>query len=278
MAQSQLIDPKYTIHPREGLHRIKSIFNKTWMGEQCRQLLADLDLAIQATRELAPVRNQGYLQHPRSGPGIPNNLEARWERGIWQQWSTPSALPIPGAWHRIVTYQENLPASQDNQGWGEIDLLGASSCGLPVVVELKAPNPEQPESAVNDTPPGAMIQAVAYAIVLQKAWPMFRQNWANLVAAKCGFRVDVPAPNDLRCCPVVVAATKTYWDEWIGQTPRAKTVTPETWQVVSQLVAGFALAGYPTTFVSLEAESFDNGIPVGIRASAVLPYATERSM
>ncbi len=258
----------YRLDTTAGLHVVKSQFNKTFMEPQCRQLFDQLDQAIAATRKVAPLRDQGYLTRPRTESGEPLGEEARWERGLWRQWSSPDAQPVAGAWERIATYQENLPSSIQANGWGEIDLIGVSSNGLPVIIELKAPNPNQPQSACHATPAGGLVQALSYAVVVQENWASFRGSFGHHLRERMFLTAEMP--EKLTSVPIVLAATQIYWDEWIGDTARAATVVSSTWSAFSDLVAAIADRGYPVSFVSLTATGWDERrLPVGINARIV---------
>ncbi len=265
----------YRLSTSAGLHVVKGRFTKTHMATQCRQLIAELDQAIDATRQLAPARDQGYLTRPRTGAGTFNGEEARWERGLWKQWYATDAQAVPGAWSRIATYQENLPCNIHADGWGEIDLIGINHTGLPIIIELKAPNPNQPQSASHATPAGALVQALSYAVVLQENWPAFCKAFGDHLRERMGIATDLP--ETLTHAPIVVAATRIYWDEWIGDTPRARAVSPSTWSAFNDLITAIEQRGFPVSFVSLNATGEDvDRLPTGITAQVInLPGLTD---
>jgi hypothetical protein len=242
----------------ESLHVLKAGFQKKHMAQQCKDLCGCLDLVIKNTRKAAPVRRNPYLVH-RESPRLPADPEAKWEEAVFKKWTAAGAEPIPGAWHRIVTYQVNLPDTRANRGWGEIDLLGVSDVGLPVVIELKAP-------AAADTPPAFLVQAVAYAIAIQRAWPnRLATEWSNKIAQ--AYDLQITPSRALQMCPVVCAAPREFWDCWIGQSNKARTVKPKTWDAFRRLVGAFAARGFPATFVRLDHTGLsETGFPEGLSA------------
>jgi hypothetical protein len=77
-------------------------------------------------------------------------------------------------------------------------------------------------------------------------------------------------PTELRIVPVVGAAPSIYWDLWIGDTPRAHTVSDDAWPVFADLVTAFAARGFPATFVSLSSDDRDEqGLPLNISATVI---------
>jgi hypothetical protein len=250
------------IDARKGLHCLKNDFQKEYMAQQCDDLLYLLDAAIASTMNAAPIRMQGYFNRVRV-KRMPRRPEARWEQSMWEQWSVLRCNSVPGAWYRIAYYQLNLPDSRKTESWGEIDLVGVSHHGLPVVVELKAPHADDPPATL-------LVQAAAYALVLKKAWPVIAPEWTALVR-KYGF--DLSFSSSLSMCPLVCAAPGNYWNEWIGETPRARTVSKTAWTSFMRLVLAFAERGLPTTFVQLDESYTDaDGLPREISARVIDPF------
>jgi len=76
----------------------------------------------------------------------------RLHRGVGGLIEESAHLPIPeadctpatGCRERIVAFQVNLPAKRDAEGWGEIDLLGVGTDGLPIVIESKRGKSKEP--------------------------------------------------------------------------------------------------------------------------------------
>jgi hypothetical protein len=228
------------IEPLAGLHRIKDQFQKTYLVKQCGQLLDGLDEAIDATFEQAPLRTtiQGYLlDHSTARP--PRGSEGKLERQLHRQWSGDSCQPVAGGWAQITHFQVSLADAKDAGGWGEIDLLGASEDGLPVVIELK-------RGGADDTPAKVIVQAAAYALALQKAWLHLRREWRQVVGP------GAPLPTALLPCFSVCVAPTSYWELWSGDHPRAKAVQPGTWEAIRKIVEAFAARGIVIRTAAIE--------------------------
>jgi hypothetical protein len=263
------MDDKYAIDCTKSMHLLKNEFTKKYLSEQCEQLLEGLDRAIAATVACAPVRrNSGYFVQRDGGTPSAESTEALWERALWAHFSDPRSSPaVPGAWYRLVTYQVPLRNTQDDDRWGYIDLLGVTHQGLPVVVELKRPG------AHDVTPAEMLVQAAAYALALRKAWTEgFGRQWYDLVSAKYGFR----APPSSGASPVVHlvgAAPTEYWQNWIGNTPKARQVTAHAWPQVSALVTALGERGLPATFVEIRHEGLNSGnSPQNLSCRVIDPF------
>jgi len=246
---------KHSIDCTKSMHVLKNAFTKTYLAEQCEELLGGLDRAISATVECAPVRrNSGYLVDRDGGAPSAKSTEALWERAMWARFRDPRTSPtVPGAWYRLVTYQVPLQNTRADVGWGDVDLIGVSHQGLPVVVELKRPD------AHDVTPAEMLVQAAAYGLALRKAWTEgFARQWYEVVSARYGFR----APPSIGAAPVVHlvgAAPTEYWQNWIGDTSKARQVSADAWSQVSALVAALGERGLPATFVEVQHEGLSDG-------------------
>jgi len=249
------MDDKYVIDCTMSMHVLKNEFTKTYLAEQCEQLLDGLDRAIAATVECAPVRrNSGYFVERDGGTPRAESTEALWERAMWAHFCDPLLSPaVPGAWYRLVTYQVPLRNTQDDDRWGSVDLLGVSHQGLPVVVELKRPG------AHEVTPVEMLVQAAAYALALRKAWTQgFGRQWYELVSARYGFH-SPPAIGAAPVVHLVGAAPAEYWQNWLGDSPKARKVTVQDWSQVSALVTALGERGLPATFVEIGHEGLTSG-------------------
>ncbi|WP_254511372.1 hypothetical protein [Anatilimnocola floriformis] len=231
------------IDPNLGLHQLCKAFQKTYQQAQADAVCLNLDRLIENTIRLAPVRREPYPLR-RSLGRIVQGPESLIEEAMWRHWHPREGCQsVPGAWHRIVSYQVMLRDTNLDQSWGEIDLLGVSPQAMPVVIEIKqGKNPE--------TPLRMVVEAAAYGVAMMKAWSVFGPQWAKVVHEKYGLDLE-PSPQ-LKCCPLVCAAPETYWAEWLGNNPRAATVTPGAWVAVRKLIAALAERGLPATFWALE--------------------------
>ncbi len=146
-------------------------------------------------------------------------------------------------WKRLLTYQVLLQDSKTDKDWGEIDLLGASHRNLPVVVELNAPTS-------SESPAQMLVQATAYAVAVRKAWPScLRAEWAERLGVSLH-----SIPEELDQCELVCAAPSEYWEDWVGDAPPARAVSPDAWAAIAELRKSLAKSGYPSSFVRLNHE------------------------
>lgn len=235
------------INPADGLHRIKRQFQKRYMGQQCEALVRSVDDAIDATVCAAPIRTGRLRYLIARQPGTkPVHAEAQLERALFARWGPhagPSCRPLEGCWYRIASFQISLANQRRADDWGEIDLIGVSERGLPIVIELK-------QGKATETPAASLVQAVSYALVLRKAWPTLRLEWQEFLAQQFDLRPTLPAA--LYEVDVVCAAPHQYWDEWIGNSPRARTVSRTAWDAFANLRRAFSKRGLNSTFVSID--------------------------
>jgi hypothetical protein len=232
------------IDPTAGLHLIKHQFQKRYMGAQCQALLEVLDAAIERTRELVPVRDRSYLIEREVGSKA-TRPEGLLERALFDRWGphAKDCTPAGTCWDRIVGFQVNLPNRRaDHPDWGEIDLIGLGQDALPVVIELK-------QADADDTPAELLVQAVAYGIVLQTAWPRFRPEWQAAIAKHFGLNPVLPVC--LENVQLVCAAPASFWRQWVGDSPRASTVKAETWAAFGRLHQAFFDRGFRAVFASI---------------------------
>jgi hypothetical protein len=159
----------------QSLHVQGDVFQLKYLAQHAAALLEGIDDLIAATERAAPVRARERYVLSREGAGIPTNEEARWERAIWSEWHKEGdAEFVPGVCSNVVSYQVMLRDSNTDKQWGEVDLLGRSPEGWPVVVELNGPSSNEP-------PLRGIVEGVAYAIALRKAWtPCFGKQWCDV--------------------------------------------------------------------------------------------------
>src|SRR4051812_37658919 len=91
------------ITPEQGLHCVKRSFQKKFMGEQCEALVRALDVAIERTRALAPVRERPYLVKRAVGT-ITQGPESRLERQLFDYWAPPTTRAF-WAWDVLLGFQ-----------------------------------------------------------------------------------------------------------------------------------------------------------------------------
>ena len=235
-----------------SLHAQGDVFQLKYLAEQAELLMDGIDDLIAATERAAPVRTRQPYVLKRTVGGSPINEEARWERAIWSEWHDADEEFVPGVCSGIVSYQVMLRDRNADKGWGEIDLLGRSPEGWPVVIELKG-------ASSNEPPLRGLVEGVAYSIALRKAWTeCLASQWCNALGiadvADCDFRTIFVAPTE-------------YWNRVTGQTGPKWSVPKDGWQVIARLLRGLGERRLPVSLARLDAA--DAIAPRGIRASLV---------
>lgn len=158
------------IDTSKALHQIQvqaSVRQLGHMEQHCRTLLDVLDIMLEETYAAAPCRRHDFRldRKKRQDPRLP---EERLQDAIWEHWSCQEQfkgnLPfLAGFCNHIQAYQLPLKGVRADKGWGRIDLVGVSLEGHPIVIELK-------QERGTDTPLRMLVEAVAYALALRKAW------------------------------------------------------------------------------------------------------------
>jgi hypothetical protein len=229
---------RHTIPLGLGLHRLKRKLQKRLLAKQCRELVGCLGDALAATVAAAPVRTKPYIIERQRAESL-DRSEARWEEALFWSWKRPPFGSVP--WRRLLTYQVRLSRKGRHDEWGEIDLLGVSDRNLPVVVELRAPGSIE-------SPAHMLVEAAAYGVAVRKAWrECLRDEWAKAV----GMEVS-SLPEELPACQLVCAAPAEYWDNWTGNSPRARAVQSDVWSAIADLRKSLEQFGYPSTFLRLQ--------------------------
>ena len=235
------------------------------MRDQCVELLSHLDDAFDRTREQVHVRSaaQGFglgadgtsrlapeamgVSKARPGELRPSS-ETLLEYALYQRYRPESSTEMT-PWRYIVHRQVPLYNKADSEGWGEIDLLGLTEPGEPVIVELK-------KASSHDTPLHALLEAACYAVSL-------RQNWALLSAEIAGHYRGlhvVPQPDAVL---VVLLAPATYWSEWRRWSTCGGGVPADTQDAFASLCMGFAARKLPVlTATAQHPESWDERTPL----------------
>jgi hypothetical protein len=159
---------------------------------------------------------------------------------------------VPGVCSSIVSYQVMLRDTNSDKRWGEVDLLGRSPEGWPIVIELKG-------ASSNEPPLRGIVEGVAYAIAIRKAWAdCLADQWCDAL------RITKPSDCIVR---TVFAAPSEYWKRVTGQLGPKWTVPKAAWQSISRLMQQLAVRQLPVSVVRLDAE--DARAPSRIRASLV---------
>ena len=229
-----------------SLHVIKDKTQLTFTGQHADFIADNLETLIENTYRVAPVRKAGHpyvLVHKGPHRLTPSAAprEKHWERAIFEKWkNNDEALDPRAPFRRVVSYQVMLRDTNDDAGWGEVDLFGATKENLPVVVELKT---ERREDLLR-----AIVEVLAYGVAIRKAWSgidgcPLRSQWAKTVG-EAGNLVDLP---------LAVVAPDFYWQAVLNdsqkktpdQTPMASR------QSIKTLMDKMHRANYPLTFVEV---------------------------
>jgi hypothetical protein len=144
------------------------------MERQCRRLLECLPEAVRATEEAAPCGKIGphpLVREPRPHLANPKERwrECHWEEALWRKYGQDNSAAVPGLWARVLSYQIMLRNTNDDKGWGEIDLLAVTETGFPTIIELKG-------DTCRESPLRLLVEGCAYAIAVKKCWEIFGPN------------------------------------------------------------------------------------------------------
>ena len=242
--------PFYGRRATESLHTLKDKWGcqTTYLEEQCGELLAHLDAAIEATRLASPVRSQrqpfnpdGSQRNRRAADRINAlNEERLLEARIWSRYrfNAPGADDEPRLWATLVGIQVPLFDSRKKRGWGHIDLLGIDKAGAPVVVELKKGNS-------SEVPLRPVLEVVSYAIALRQNWTRFAEQLCEQFK-KIGMPYTPASGDGPFSC--VVLAPSLYWEAWAPDGKFGRAVSAGSLSGFRKLLSAFAERGYPVTF------------------------------
>jgi len=246
-----------------SLHEIKDIIQLTFADQHAEFIANNLETLIENTYRVAPVRKADHeytLARPDNRNLTPsaNFLEKHWEEAIFRKWEKDedgldSLIPF----RKIMSYQIMLRETNENRGWGELDLLGVTATNIPVAIELKLHPREYLLRAI--------VEVLAYGVAIRKAWSgidgcPLRSQWTSFVG-KIDSLVDLP---------LAVMAPASYWEVILSDSPkRIGFQTPQSVrQTIRKLLQKMCIVNYPLTFVEVNAEQQqdESGLPVIISA------------
>jgi hypothetical protein len=221
------------------------------MKEHSETLLKSLALRLKTTLDKAPLRTRGY-ELERCERRDPKVRERLLEKRIWQRSGFEAShrhrQPFFGeVCSFIQTYQMPLVKAREDKKWGKIDLVGATSDALPlpVVIELKIEDSK-------DTPLRALVEALAYACGVRKAWDegRLRAEWA---AAMTKHGLPDEPERKLTKIPVILLAEPGFWKRAVGTQGRVTEgkVQEDAWPVFMELVRQCGLHGFPIYFAQI---------------------------
>lgn len=236
-----------------GLHQIANELGSLQrFQENCVQLSKELDDWIQRTDDAVTLRDE-YVIHREDTMSIHANsgFENRLERSLWQTYGPQGNVArfLNPECPQIVSYQVALYNARQQLGWGEIDLLGFSSSGLPTVIELKQ---EQ-----GDNPLRMVIEGIAYCIAVRKAWNQgsLREAWEQ--------ETKTENPREISKLSLIGMAPAGYWSRVIGtsEVRTAGQVFPEHWAAFRRLLKSLADHGFDVRFASFEIDNAHDTLP-----------------
>jgi hypothetical protein len=246
-----------------SLHVIKDKMQLRFAEQHADFITNNLETLIDNTYRVAPVRKGDHQytlvrkdRHNLTSSVSP--LEKHLEEAIFRKWKkADDGLDFRVPFRKIVSYQVMLRETNKNLGWGELDLLGATTENVPVAIELKIIPSEYLLRAI--------VEVLAYGVAIRKAWSgidgcPLRSQWASVVG-KIDSLVDLP---------LAVMAPASYWKVILSNSPnRIGFQTPRpVRQSIKKLLEKMHCANYPLTFVEINTEQPLNksGLPVIINA------------
>jgi len=247
--------PFYGFSPKDGFHVLKDKwYQKSFIGQQSKELREGLDAAISATRKAVPRRTseQSFRLISPSGRISGEKIrgkERKLENTIWKRWKPRPDLQPCDAWKFIAACQVPLFDASEKRGWGHIDLLGVDEHGL-LVIELKDGSSKEP-------PTRPLMEAASYAIALQENWPGFMAEFEALLDEH-----DVTLTSDLKREQIrlMLLAPHEYWERW----RKAQTVTRAAWDEYSLLIKALKENGLETRFADLNLDGDADGHEVRV--------------
>lgn len=258
--------PFYDHTPESGLHLLKDKWGqKKHLNEQADWIARELDVAITATFDAAPVRRQSFaLSRPATADISESKEESLLEAAMLARWNQPGLWEIPSGWNRLVAFQVPLFSERAKKSWGYIDLVGVNAEALPVVVELKKSSKANADGRTGtpESPLRMVLEAAAYAISLRKNWDRFGAEWRARLQ-----EIDVPneviqlVPTELTKVPLVAAAPASFWMEWLPYTSTGRSM--KKWDGFRELLCQLERAELPVQFLSISGDySRPNGLAV----------------
>lgn len=255
------------------LHEILASVNQmTYMKQHSEALIEKLNVKLEMTYARAPVgrqkKGQTYELHRSVRSFKPAVRETELEQLIWQQWNFEAVDKTRQPFFCevclfIQTYQMPLQETRKDTRWGRIDLVGATLDALPVVIELK-------QESAKDTPLRLLVEGLAYACAVRKAWNEGRLR-AEWVAAIKKNGLTQQLPKTLTKVPVILLAPSDFWKRAIGS-PGKRTkgkVRDDAWPIFMELVYQCEAHGFPVRFVQFEIGTADDGVITISNISAV---------
>ncbi|WP_149752595.1 hypothetical protein [Rubripirellula obstinata] len=211
------------------------------------QLFPNLEEFIENTEAKVQPRKDYPIERDDVG-GITSKtqFEIKIERALWSKYhehKSSEASPFLPTCPRIVGYQVPLFNQDNQQGWGEIDLIGASPNGMPVPIELKQDTGENVLKMI--------VQSAAYSIAVRKVWNLpnspFQKCWQSLALGN-------ELPKEMSEINCICLATEAYWKRARGNASGRRSegqIMPDSWPLINRLVEKFSEHGIQVSFASV---------------------------
>lgn len=224
-----------------------------WPAGRLDQAIAGLNIAALAVeyrslREAAPQRSargkKYFVGHTGSTPSgsSSNRREEHLARAL-----CADGIPLPwpsGGVVRLLDYQVPLKARQNDAGIGKIDLMGVTTGGQLVVVELKV---DGANGGRSDPPLAAFMEALRYAAIVE----------ANRVTiadeAKTAFHVTA---SDKLPPAILLLGTNAWWHSWL----EARSAGPWTAVFVRLLNDIESELGIPARCLAIAESDLDRSV------------------
>lgn len=246
-----------------GLHQLRaSVDQLGYMTQHTECLLKVINVVLERTYAMAPRRMKSYElgRRERKNPHK-SERERLLEKAIWKQWAWEQFSVHQNGFsaetcQHIQTFQMPLRGNRGDKSWGMVDLVGVSFSSSPVVLELK-------QEAAKDTPLRMLVEGLAYAVAVRRAWNEgnLREEWLKSVKPK---PQPVGIPETLLTVPIIGIAPTEYWKRKIGIIgQRSGGKVPESaWLPFKKLCQTCADRGFPVSFLEFTiGESDASGLP-----------------
>ena len=250
--------PYKAIDCRLGLHRIQKFVNQlSYMEQHSAELLKHLNVILEVTYAMSPKRSTPYaLNRVEVTRPHEKNRELLLEKAIWRQWrwdesrapTRPQEYFVENHCTHIQTCQMPLQNSRVDESWGRIDLIGVSLERTPVVFELK-------RETASDTPLRMLVEGLAYAVAVRRAWNegRLREQWLqHLVPTQNAEEIPVT----LLTVPIVGIAPTEFWNRRTGNRGPNR-VKEAAWLPFNELCEACKQRGFPITFLKFDAQKND---------------------
>ena len=248
-----------------GLHQIgNALKGLQSLGEHSTQLALELAERIELTRKAVCIREEYGVN--RSGVGAVHSgsqAEIRLERSLWKTYGTDDCgMPFLDSCPRLISYAVALFNAREQANWGEVDLIGVSKDGLPVVIELK--------DEKGDNPLRMTIEGAAYCIAVMTAWNKgsFRDEWAKVTGERS-------LPDRLQSIQLIGLAPEAYWKRVIGTGDRRTEgqVFSDHWPAFDSLLSALSKHGIHVSYASFQVGDMGEILPA---VSGVRPISIPR--